>query len=199
VARALNFAECSVGRISPDILLSTNSYACDPKLALRGADPALTDIEAAVEMLRQRPEVTKQPIVMVGVSRGGILSIAYAGMHPQEVAGVINFVGGWSGERCQSPNNDTLFKRGAKFSRETLWLYGDNDPFYSLAYTRARFAEFKAAGGKGAFFEFDVPSGNGHMVMSFPQLWRTDVDHYLERIGASTSEDSPRQPRPAAQ
>ena len=68
--------------------------------------------------------------MMVGVSRGGILSITYAGMHPQEVAGVINFVGGWSGERCQFPNNNTLFKRGAKFPCETLWLYGDDDPFF---------------------------------------------------------------------
>ena len=138
--------------------------------------------------LKQRPDVARQPIVMVGASRGGILSIAYAGMHPQEVAGVINFVGGWTGERCQFPNNDTLFKRGANFPRETLWLYGDNDPFYSLAYTRARFAEFEAAGGKGAFFEFEVPSHNGHMVMLFPQLWTSQVDHYLEKIGAPANQ-----------
>jgi dienelactone hydrolase len=72
----------------------SQGYACDAKLALPGADRALTDIEAAVEMLRQRPDVAQQPIVMAGTSRGGILSIAYAGMHPQEVAGVINFVGG---------------------------------------------------------------------------------------------------------
>ena len=162
----------------------SQGYACDSTLALPGADRALADIEAAVEMLRQRPDVAPQPIVMVGASRGGILSIAYAGMHPQEVAGVINFVGGWTGERCQSSNNQTLFGRGANFPRETLWLYGDNDPFYSLAYTRARFAEFQAAGGKGAFFDFEVPSHNGHMVMLFPQLWTSHVDHYLERIGA---------------
>jgi hypothetical protein len=35
---------------------------------------------------------------MAGISRGGILSITYAGMHPREVSGVINFVGGWMGE-----------------------------------------------------------------------------------------------------
>jgi dienelactone hydrolase len=166
----------------------SQGYACDAKLALPGADRALTDIEAAVEVLRQRPDVAQQPIVMAGASRGGIISIAYAGMHPQEVAGVINFVGGWTGERCQSPSNDTLFKRGANFPRETLWLYGDNDPFYSLAYTQARFAEFKAAGGKGAFFEFEVPSHNGHMVMLFPQLWTSQVEHYLEKIGAPTNQ-----------
>jgi acetamidase/formamidase len=34
------------------------------------------------------------PILIGGVSRGGVLSIAYAGMHPEEVSGVLNFVGG---------------------------------------------------------------------------------------------------------
>src|SRR5262249_45369910 len=151
-------------------------------------DRALTDIEAAVEVLRQRADIAQQPIIMVGISRGGILSVAYAGMHPQEVAGVINFAGGWTGERCQYPNNDTLFRRGANFAGETLVLYGDNDPFYSLAHTQARFAQFRAAGGKGTFRQFEVPSGNGHMVMFFPQLWTSDVDGYLERIGAPTNQ-----------
>ena len=91
----------------------SQGYACDPKLSLAGADRALTDVEAAVEVLRQRPDVARQPIVMAGVSRGGILSVAYAGMHPREVTGVINFVGGWVGESCSFAReiNGTLFRR----------------------------------------------------------------------------------------
>jgi dienelactone hydrolase len=164
----------------------SQGYACDPKLSLAGADRALADIEAAVEVLRQRPDVAPRPIVMMGVSRGGILSLAYAGMHPREVTGVINFVGGWAGESCSFAGeiNGTLFKRGAKFPHPTLWLYGDHDPFYSLDHSRANFAAFQAAGGSGQFFEFEVPSHNGHMVMLFPQLWSGHVDRYLETIGA---------------
>jgi hypothetical protein len=30
-----------------------------------------------------------------------------------------------------------------------------------------------------------VPGGNGHAVMSFPQLWKDRVDRYLEAIGAA--------------
>jgi dienelactone hydrolase len=82
-------------------------YACDPKQSLPGADRALTDIDAAVEVLRQRPDVARQPILMAGISRGGILSIAYAGMHPHEVAGVINFVGGWMGESARTRARST--------------------------------------------------------------------------------------------
>jgi hypothetical protein len=58
--------------------------ARDPQLSLPGADRALTDIAAAVEVLLQRPDVARRAILMVGFSRDGILSIAYAGMHPRD-------------------------------------------------------------------------------------------------------------------
>jgi len=160
-------------------------YTCDSKQSLPGADRALTDIAAAVEVLRQRPDVAREPILMAGISRGGILSIAYAGMHPREVAGVINFVGGWIGEGCPSASeiNGTLFKRGGLFPHPTLWLYGNQDPFYSLGHSRANFAAFQAAGGTGLFFDFEVPGGNGHRVMYSPPLWTGHVDRYLNSIG----------------
>jgi dienelactone hydrolase len=168
----------------------SQGYACDPKLSVPGADRALTDIAAAVEELRQRPDVARQPILMAGVSRGGILSIAYAGMHPHEVAGVINFVGGWVGEGCRNASeiNGTLFKRGGMFPHPTLWLYGNHDPFYSLDHSRANFAAFQAAGGKGSFFDFEVPGGDGHRVMFSPPLWTGDVDRYLNAIGAEAKQ-----------
>ena len=161
-------------------------YACDPKLSLPGADRALTDIAAAVEVLLQRPDVAGRPILMAGISRGGILSIAYAGMHPREVAGVINFAGGWMAEGCPNASeiNGTLFKRGGMFPHPTLWLYGNQDPFYSLDHSRANFAAFQAAGGKGSFFDFEVPGGDGHRVMFSPPLWTGHVDRYLDSIAA---------------
>jgi len=165
-------------------------YACDSKQSLPGADRALTDIAAAVEVLRQRPDVAREPIVMAGISRGGILSIAYAGMHPRAVAGVINFVGGWMGEGCPNASeiNGALFKRGGMFPHQTLWLYGNHDPFYSLDHSRANFAAFQAAGGKGSFFDFEVPGGNGHRVMFSPPLWTGHVDRYLNSIGAEAKQ-----------
>jgi len=45
------------------------------------------------------PFVDRDRVVIGGQSRGSILSVAYAGQHPEQVKGVINFVGGWSGSR----------------------------------------------------------------------------------------------------
>jgi pimeloyl-ACP methyl ester carboxylesterase len=159
-------------------------YTCDFDVSLSGADRALDDIGAAMAVLRQRPDVAPSRVLIGGVSRGGILSVAYAGMHPDQIFGVINFVGGWMGTGCDTASrlNGTLFVRGARFDRPTLWLYGDQDPFYDLQHSRNNFMLFQSAGGKGRFLEFNVPGGYGHAVLGAPQLWEGPVAEYLTSL-----------------
>lgn len=160
-------------------------YSCEPRLSLAGADRALIDIDAAIDVLLNRSDVAGRRVLIGGVSRGGILSVAYAGTHPNKVVGVINFVGGWMGTGCFQATaiNVPLFKRGLPFKRSTLWLYGDKDPYYSLLHTEGNFTVFKASGGSGEFLSFQVPSGNGHELWKFPHLWAPAVDKYLKEMG----------------
>ena len=60
----------------------TQGYSCDPNRSLAGADRALKDLGAAIAALQRRPDVAGEQILLGGQSRGGALSIAYAGMHP---------------------------------------------------------------------------------------------------------------------
>jgi dienelactone hydrolase len=162
-------------------------YACEPALSIPGADRALRDIDAAMAAIRAMPFVDQDRIVIGGQSRGGILSVAYAGQHPERVKGVINFVGGWMGARCVNASaiNQALFTRGASYPREILWLYGDGDPFYPLSHSRENFAVFRAAGGHGTFHDLAPPPGaNGHQISRYPDLWRSLVDDYLNRRGS---------------
>ena len=156
-------------------------YTCATQRTLAGADRALEDVDAAIAALQKRPDVRPGPVLLLGQSRGGALSAAYAGRHPGKVRGVVNFVGGWIGDGCRNAIaiNRTLMNRGARFPRPMLWLYGRNDPFYSLDHSRGNFEAFRAAGGKGRFFGFQVPGGNGHSVILFPKLWAAEVDRYL--------------------
>ena len=105
-------------------------------------------------------------------------------MHPDQVFGVINFVGGWMGTGCGTASrlNGTLFMRGARFDRPTLWLYGDQDPFYDIQHSRKNFILFQSAGGQGTFLEFNVPGGHGHAVLSAPELWEGPVAEYLSSL-----------------
>jgi dienelactone hydrolase len=159
-------------------------YSCDPAWSIPGADRGLRDIAAAMTAIRAMPFVDSDRVVIGGQSRGGILSVAYAGQNPTQVSGVINFVGGWMGARCVNASliNQTLFTRGARFPGEVLWLYGDDDSFYPLSHSRENFAAFQAAGGKGAFHELTPPAGvNGHRIWGYPELWRPLLEGYLKR------------------
>ena len=165
--------------------LRASGYACDPARALPGADRALRDIEAAMAAIVAMPFVDRERVVIGGQSRGGILSVAYAGLHPEQVKGVVNFVGGWSGARCRTTVNESLFIRGARYPEEMLWLYAEGDPFYSLSHSQANFAAFRAAGGRGTFTELEAPPNpfGGHGLFAYPTVWASSVDAYLKRRG----------------
>jgi dienelactone hydrolase len=62
-------------------------YACDLAYSLPGAERALRDIEAAMDAILVFPFVDPTRVVIAGQSRGGILSVAYAGQHPVQVKG----------------------------------------------------------------------------------------------------------------
>jgi len=161
-------------------------YTCDPDRSLAGAERALQDIDAAISALQHRPDVAPAPILIGGQSRGGILSVAYAGRHPEQVAGVINFVGGWVAFGCATPSqiNQTLFDYGGAFHKPTLWLYGQGDPFYPIRHSRENFASFLKAGGQGNFLEFEVPGRTGHEVIADAELWQPPLAAYLDANAA---------------
>ncbi len=149
-------------------------YTCESALSLAGAERALDDVHASVEAISAMPFVDKGTLVIGGISRGGIISTAYAGEHPDKFKGIINFVGGWIGSGCPTAEgiNGSLFVRGAATDLESIWLYGENDSFYPMSHSESNFGKFIAAGGKGKFHRVDVePDQNGHFIGAYPQKW----------------------------
>lgn len=160
-------------------------YSCDPKDSLPGFERALEDLHLVMQHVAARPDVDAKRVLLAGISRGGILSSAYAGTHPQAAVGVINFVGGWVGDRCPLVDriNPVLFRRAAAYPRPMLWLYGSRDSFYSLHHSRANFEAFRAAGGRGRFVEYGMPAGqDGHHIADRPDIWRDDVEAYVREM-----------------
>ena len=107
-------------------------------------------------------------------------------MRPDVFQGVINFVGGWMGDKCPGNTADAInpasFKRGAAFPRQTLWLYGEKDSFYALSHSRKNFEAFTAAGGKGSFSTYALEPGvNGHELVVQQELWGPTVEAYLAK------------------
>jgi dienelactone hydrolase len=145
-------------------------------------DSAIEDVHAVVEYLRTQTNVDSNRIVVSGVSRGGLLSVAYAGRYPEGVIGVINFSGGWFGEGM--PTADFNFKAFAEAGHNAkvpmLWLYGDHDSFYSLKFDEAEFKKFQEAGGRGEMVEVhDIP-GEGHLLFLWMNRWQDKATGYLK-------------------
>jgi len=162
-----------------------SGYSCEAGIALDGAERALDDIDAATDWLRNRADVDTTRMLVGGVSRGGILSIAYVARRPDVYLAAINFVGGWIGEGCGDWEsiNRTLFVQGAGFPGTSLWLYGLNDSFYSIGHSRDNFAAFSSGGGMGDFHEFTrAPGLNGHFVINDPGLWAGAMTGFVDAL-----------------
>lgn len=160
-------------------------YSCNRDIALAGAVRALDDLDAAIDWLRNRVDVDTTRMLVAGASRGGILSIRTLARRPDVYLGAINFVGGWLGEGCGdfAEVNRSLFVSGASFPNATLWLYANNDSFYSIAHSRSNFDAYTAAGGLGTFNVYTrAPGLNGHFLTNSPELWGPDVDDYLSQL-----------------
>lgn len=160
-----------------------SGYSCDVEIAIAGFERAIEDVDAVVRHLRERSDVDQDQLAIGGVSRGGILSIAYAGMRPAIFRGAINFSGGWLGRGCPSYEvvNPCLFERGASAGISTIWLHGSFDQYYRIGHCRGNFERFRSAGGQGTF----IAAPMGHALMFKPALWKVHLDRYMDGIAES--------------
>lgn len=157
-------------------------YSCQEDIALAGAERALEDLDALTEWMRNRTDVDTTRLLIGGTSRGGLLSLAYVARRPEVYRAAINWVGGWLGEGCGDYQavNRALVVGAARFPAASLWLYADNDSFYSLEYSRSLHADFAAAGGLGEFLEFTrAPGLNGHFLVNDPSLWGDSMEAFI--------------------
>ena len=112
-------------------------------------------------------------------------------MHPDRTFWRYQFCNAWTGTvgSIAGRLNGTLFMRSARFDRPTLWLYGDQDPFYDIQHSRNNFMLFQGTGRQCTFLQINVPRGYGHAVLSARELWDGPVAEYLsslpERISAA--------------
>jgi len=170
----------SGGNYGEGLALDGSGYSCNVEIATAGFERAVEEMDAVVRHLRGRPDVDQRQLAIGGVSRGGILSIAYAGMRPDFFQGAINFNGGWLGRGCASHEivNPSIFERGASAGISTLWLHGIDDQYYRIEHCRDNFDKFQNAGGQGKF----IAARAGHALLFKPALWTHHVDQYIASL-----------------
>jgi pimeloyl-ACP methyl ester carboxylesterase len=121
---------------------------------------ALEDLDAAVTFSKQQSYVDSSRIVLVGFNRGGLLSVAYAGLHDGAVAGVVNVSGNWQVYRswwqqmlAWGDFTASQFAEAGKNAKVSmLWLCALREP-RAREYARKTYESFTGAGGKGTLVD----------------------------------------------
>jgi dienelactone hydrolase len=174
------------GRGTSDGAYEEYEATCDRGILRAGLDRAITDVDAAMAYLRTQPWAHPARMLVAGQSRGGILSVVYAAERPGTVRGAINFAGGWTSQRCDESGrgfNGGAFAAAAGRPRvPTLWLYAEQDTYYSATWIRRYHEAFAQAGGVATFHLFPAFDADGHRLVDRPKIWETAVDDFLRAL-----------------
>lgn len=115
------------------------------------------DIASTLAFMQRQSFVLEKDALVLGISTGGVASLALAARAPTNVAAVINFAGGRGGRHNNTPNNvcgqerliEAIGKLGATARIPTLWIYAENDSFFNPALARSMLEAWQKAGANG--------------------------------------------------
>jgi dienelactone hydrolase len=154
-----------------------------------GLASAIEDVDVAMAYVRAQRWADTGRVLVAGQSRGGILSVAYAAERPRTILGVINFAGGWTSQRCDDGsdgfNRATFASAGRRARIPMLWLYAEEDGYYSATWVRRYYEAFAQGGGIATFHLIPAFGADGHRLVDRVDLWRGPADDFLRRLSLS--------------
>lgn len=165
------------------------SGRCDAPRYTPVFDIAAQQILTTLEVLRQRPDVRPDGMLVLGQSFGGGSAVALAALNPPGLAAVVNFSGGSGGDPVKRPGapcspaalQATFAQYGRTARVPMLWLYAENDQFWGASLPPQWHQAFTAAGGQAQFQQLPPVGEDGHQLFSkFGKLWQPLVSQFLD-------------------
>ncbi|WP_376957329.1 CocE/NonD family hydrolase [Azospirillum sp. A26] len=168
---------------------SETTGSCNNPDYLRSARQSAEDLRQAIRYVAAQPFADASRILAVGVSAGGLASIALSADPPPGLKAVISFAGGRGSiadnQVCQEDRLVGAFGTMGRTSRvPTLWIYAENDLFFGPDLARRLWEAFTQAGGRAEFIAAPPNGKDGHSFFSaaIPQ-WTPMVDGFLTKTG----------------
>lgn len=159
----------------------------NPNYTLAGNATA-DDIEAGIRYMRTQPFIDGRHIILVGQSAGGWGVVAASARNPQGVVAILNFAGGRGSKKDDDVcTPEALHKAAAEWGRTAkvpiLWIYAENDKFFSPTVAKAMFEAYRGAGGTAEFQPMPPFSKDGHRLFGNGwNVWGPSVEAYLKRV-----------------
>lgn len=150
------------------------------------------DVRSTVAYMLEQPYVDAHRILIAGGSQGGLVTIAY-GMHPDAgVRGLINFNGGSRQVKCENWGQN-IVNAYASYGRSShlpsLWIYGQNDRFWSPDLIQSMLNAYRLAGGQAEFADIGTFKKDSHEIVGDPDgtsTWWPVVESFLKKLGFPT-------------
>jgi dienelactone hydrolase len=160
--------------------LETSGSCDDPDYIGAGLATAHS-IQIALNFALAQNFVDKKRVMLAGHSAGAWGSLALASRNPPYLNAVINFAGGRGGHSYDLPNRNCAAERlvsaaghfGKTTKIPTLWLYAENDTFFSPTLADHMVRAFQRAGGAAEFYKLPSFGEEGHYLLHSSQAMRT--------------------------
>lgn len=171
--------------------------ACSADGYARAGLESARDIDALVRYATALPYARPDGAIVVGHSAGGWATDAYDSQPHPKVVAMVSMAGGRGGHEHRVPNQncrpDELERAagtyGATATTPMLWIYAENDSFFSPQIASAMYAAFTGAGGKAELDQVGAFGSDGHMLFvrsGGSAIWGPLMDRYLAaRLGGS--------------
>lgn len=164
-----------------------------PDFVRAGVETA-RDIDATVRYARGLPFVRRAGAVIVGQSAGGWGAIAYDALPHPSVAGFVVMAGGRGGHYQDRPFNncrpDLLVASARRFGHSArtpmLWIYTENDSYFSPGLAHALWEAFTGSGGVAELQQLAPFDDDGHQLFygaGGSSVWGPIVARYLKGRG----------------
>lgn len=153
---------------------------------------ALDEESAVLDYAKRQANVDAHRIVIVGQSAGGLIATAVAAQNPAGVVAAINFAGGAGGDPerhpgvpCQGELVKAMYRRlGETAHVPMLWIYTENDQYFSPSYSKTWHETFVDAGGHADYRLLPAFEQNGHALFARGiDVWSPAVSEFLTQYG----------------
>ena len=144
------------------------------------------DLRVAIDFGSKLPQVDPTRVLAVGISTGGMATVALTADAPKNLVAAINFAGGRGShadhEICNSEALIAAYRNFGRHSRTPmLWIYADNDKYFWPEIAQQFDAAFRSTGGQDQFLHAPAFGEDGHTLFSRGiAIWSPMVDDFLK-------------------
>jgi len=179
---------------SDGALQADNNMPCSDSRSRTFLEADADDIQAAMEVVSQRPDADATRMISLGASAGGGASIALGARNPRGLIAALNIGGGYIkgmiDGRPQCEIDEAIRKDfrefGSRSRVDNIWIFADNDPLHPLQEIELMRSSFVSGGGNLKVISIGVLGQNGHTDLnrvSGRTKWLMELDTFLRSRG----------------